>query len=261
MAARPPLWHAARMAKIARRTWLRVGLAAGLAGCAAASSAAEPVRVNVDESNPPFMFGRDGKAAGVYPALMAAAFQEMRVELRIEAKPWRRALMELDAAQAGVGGIYKNTERLAKYDFSEPMYVERINVYVPAGRYFSYTRLADLEGKRVGVIRGWSYGDDFDRARSAGRLLAEEVDSDEQNFRKLAIGRIDALLAIDEAGAAQLRQHAGLRLAGTMVENPTYLAFHKSAHQAALLERFNAALARLKKSGRLESIVGEAIAR
>jgi len=254
------------MSTTTRRSWLRHRLAACAAACLGAAAAAqtapqEPVRVNVDESNPPFMFGREGRARGVYPALMTAAFQEMHVELRIEPKPWRRALQELDAAQAGVGGIYKNSERLAKYDFSDAMYVERINVYVPAARYFSYTRLADLEGKRVGVIRGWSYGDDFDRARSSGHLLAEDVESDEQNFRKLAFGRLDALLAIDEAGAVRLKQHADIRLAGTMAENPTFLAFHKSAHQAALLERFNAALAKLKKSGRLDSIVDHAMAR
>lgn len=235
-------------------TTLALALAASLAG-------AQPLVVDVDDANPPFMFARDGQAAGVYPALMQAVFREMKEPVSIEPKPWRRALSEIDAGTAGVGGIYKNSERLKRFDYSEPMFVERVSIYAVQGDGSRYTGVADLKGKRVGVIRGWSYGDDFDEARKAGAMEVEEVNSDTQNFAKLSAGRLDAVLAIVEAAEPHLRRHRNVQPAGSLVENPTYLAFNKSANKLGFLERFNAALARLKKSGALSRIVTEELHR
>ena len=229
--------------------------------CAFGAASAQELLVNVDDANPPFMFARDGRAAGVYPVLMAAVFKEMNAEVLISPKPWRRALSEIDAGSAGLGGIYKNSERLKRYDYSEPMFVERVSLYALRSDTSRYAGVADLKGKRVGVIRGWSYGDDFDEARRAGVMVVEEVNSDAQNFSKLAAGRLDVVLAIVEAAEPQLRTHRTVQLAGSMAENPTYLAFNKSAGMQAFIERFNAALSRMKKSGAVSRIVTEELHR
>lgn len=222
---------------------------------------AQELLVNVDDANPPFMFARNGTAAGVYPVLMAAVFHEMGAEVRILPKPWRRALAELDAGTAGLGGIYKNSERLKRFDYSDPMFVERVSLYSLRTDASRYAGVADLRGKRVGVIRGWSYGDEFDEARKAGLMTVEEVNSDAQNFAKLSVGRLDVVIAIVEAAEPQLRIHRDVQLAGAMAENPTYLAFSKSAGKLGFIERFNAALARLKKSGVVARIVTQELHR
>jgi polar amino acid transport system substrate-binding protein len=225
-----------------------------------APQAAEPLRVNVDEANPPFMYAVDGRAAGLYPALLNAVFREMKEPVDIQALPWRRALMEIDASAAGVGGIYKNTERLAKYDYSAALFVERVNVYVHKDHWRKPLKsLGDLSGMRVGVIRGWSYGDEFDRARQAGRMQVQEVTSDRQNFQKLHAARLDAVLAIDEAARAQLQGFPKVVAAWTLTENPTYLAFNKSARMTAVIERFDAALAKLRAQGQADRIVEQAL--
>ena len=233
---------------------LALALGFGVAG-------AQELLVDVDDANPPFMFGRDGHAAGVYPVLMSAVFKEMKADVRILPKPWRRALAEIDAGTAGVGGIYKNSERVKRYDYSEAMFVERVSLYALRTDTARYASVADLKGKRVGVIRGWSYGDDFDAARRAQSMLVEEVNSDAQNFAKLAAGRLDVVLAIVEAAEPHLRAHRTVQLAGTMAENPTYLAFSKAAGMQGFLDRFNAALARMKKSGAVARIVAEELHR
>jgi polar amino acid transport system substrate-binding protein len=219
-------------------------------------AAAEELRVAVDSSNPPFMFERDGRPEGLYPVLLAAVFREMGEQVEIEARPWPRAISELEAGRAGVAGIYKNSERLQKYDYSAPLFIERVNVYVRAGT-LRYAGLSSLDGQRVGVIRGWSYGDAFDAARRSGSMTVEQVASDEQNLRKLEAGRLDAMLAIDEAMQPLQAAHARVRLAGTLVENPTFLAFDKSAGMTDFLDRFNAALARLRQRGDVDRIVAQ----
>ncbi|MBI3898950.1 MAG: transporter substrate-binding domain-containing protein [Gammaproteobacteria bacterium] len=225
------------------------------------ANATDNIHINVDDANPPFMFMRQGKSAGLYPTLMAAVFHEMRVEVDIESKPWRRALAEIEASTAGVGGIYKNSERIKKFDYSDPLFTERMNVYVVAYRDFPFSGLNDLMKKRVGVIRGWSYGNEFDEARRSGAVIPNEVSDDKQNFQKLNMGRVDAVLSIEQSANALIKSYPNLRLAGTLAENPTYLAFNKSAHMEAFLARFNEALARLKKSGEFERLVTKELKR
>ena len=76
--------------------------------------------------------------------------------------------------------IYKNNMRLNIFDYSDPLFEEHLAVYVKKGKGFSYTRLSDLRGKSIGLVRGWSYGEDFDAAwekfhftNEARRLIQE----------------------------------------------------------------------------------------
>ncbi|HJV63797.1 MAG TPA: transporter substrate-binding domain-containing protein [Albitalea sp.] len=240
--------------------FFRAALALAAALAVAFAQADERLRIDVDDANPPFMYADHDRAAGVYPALLRAVFADMGVPMEVQPRPWLRALAELDAGSAGVAGIYKNAERLRRYDYSEVLFVERVNAYVRAGGR-RVDGPADLAGRRVGVIRGWSYGDAFDALRRTGAVTVEEVSSDGQNFAKLDAGRLDAVLAIAEAAEPLLRRHASLRFAGTVTENPTYLAFGKGAHRLGLIARFNASLARLRAAGRVRQIVGEQLAR
>lgn len=77
--------------------------------------AADPIVVGVDAENPPFMSSVAGKAAGLYPAIIAEALQTAGVAAKLEAKPWKRCIADMDDGSAGVGGIYKNEERLKKW--------------------------------------------------------------------------------------------------------------------------------------------------
>ncbi len=235
--------------------------------CAALSgsvSATEPVLINVDAENPPFMFSRSSKAAGVYPAVIAAAFVRLDVPVRLEAKPWKRALIEIDRSRAGLGGLYKTEERKLKYDFSEPILTENLAVYFNRDKPINFRTVDDLIGKKVGVILGWSYGSAFDAARKDARVAVEEVPNDRANFLKLAAGRLDAVVAIDEAGKAIIAAEKlnGIEQGKTFLAfNTAHLAFNKSALQGELLARFNKALAGMKKEGLLDRIVVDELSR
>lgn len=235
-------------------------LAALLLGCATTlAPAADPV-IYFDQANPPFMYSKDGKASGVYPAIVAAAFRKMNAPVRIESVPWSRALAEIEQGQGGVGGIYKTAERERKFDYSAQIHSERIVVFFHKAKPLNFAKVDDLKGLKVGVIRSWSYGEAFDSARRGGLFTAEEVASDDQNFSKLSAQRLDAVVAVAEAGAAMLAAHPAVAAAPTpLSEAPTFVAFAKSANQAELLKRFNQAMQEMRTGGELDRIVKSAL--
>jgi len=236
---------------LARLLSILLALAAPLLG------AAEPaVLINVDDGNPPFMYAVNVQARGIYPALIRAAFQLMGTPVGVEAKPWKRALEEIDMGQAGVGGIYKTAERLQKYDYSDPIYVENLLVYFNVANPLNYSQIQDLTGKRIGVLRGWSYGDAFDQARRQGLFQVEEVGTDDQNFRKLEAQRIDTVIAIQESGTTLVKNYRTISFSLVpLSQNPTFLAFSKSAHRTDLLKRFDQAIRDLRRTGAYKTLI------
>lgn len=224
--------------------------------------AAQPVEISFDAANPPFMYSQSGKPAGLYPALVSAAFRNMRTDVILQARPWSRVIPELDKGLAGAGGLYKTIERERRFDYSEPLYIEKILVFYHKARPVSFATLEDLRGLRIGVIRGWSYGDAFDLARQNQHFSVEETAADELNFRKLSLQRLDVVLAIAESGMPQLKKFDTLAVAATpLMENPTYLAFAKSARQQALLQAFNRALKAMRANGEYELILKRELTR
>jgi polar amino acid transport system substrate-binding protein len=213
-----------------------------------------------DASNPPFMYGEEGgKVLGIYPAILSEAFKRMGVPLETMAVPWKRAISAIDEGSAGVGGIYKNEERLKKYDYSDKLFDEVILVYVKKASPFDYKDVGSLSGKRVGVLRGWSYGDDFDGSVKANKITVDEAENDAQNFSKLAAGRIDAVLAIKESGDVILSDpgiaEKVIALPTPLSSSPSFLAFNKSSGKGDLLVKFNAALAQMKSDQSMDKLV------
>jgi polar amino acid transport system substrate-binding protein len=222
---------------------------------------AEPVAINVDHANPPFMYEGNQAADGLYPDLLRAIFKRMNQAVVIRALPWKRVLGDIDAGKAGVGGIYKTPERLKKYDYTEVLYDERLVLYVQKDKPFVFSSLEDLKGKNLGVIRGWSYGAQFDKTREEGLFKVDDNVSDSANFRKLVIGRLDGVIAIEAAADMVIAKEgfgkALVALDKPLAVNSTYLAFAKKANKLELIKKFNQAMQEMKADGSFQAAVNE----
>lgn len=216
-----------------------------------------PVLVQVDDSNPPFMYQQEGEAVGVYPAMVKAVFARAGVRVHIQAKPWARVLSEMGQGAGGIAGVYRTTERARRWEFSTPLLTENIAVFLRKDADWAFTDFLDLSGRRVGTVRGWSYGESFDTARRIPLLTAEDTQSDRNNLRKLDNKRLDAVLAVEEAGVAALQSLGLNSIAASeryLSSNPAHIAFPKNRGRHALLQRLNKAIAELQREGELNRI-------
>lgn len=218
----------------------------------------------VDSSYPPYMYETEATAAeGLYPRLLNEIVRQAGHEADIKAYPWKRALLFSEAGKGAVGGAYKNDERLKTYDFSNPLYQEKLVIFVNKKSTFEYSAIEDLKGKIIGVNRGWSYGQAFDEARK-NELFSVHVSNDPtHNFKMLALGRIDAVILEQTAGDLYT-ERLGIKdkitsLAHSFSTNSGYLIVPKTLKKTKFLADLNAALEKIQKDGTYDSIVETAL--
>lgn len=220
--------------------------------------------IGFDEGSPPTMYRSSAQplAHGIYPALVAAAFAAMGRSCEVRGLPFKRLLSDTDADSLLAGAVVRTPDREQRWLFSQPYFMERLSVYT-AGSPFR--GLADLMGKRVGVIRGWSYGEAFDTARRQGAFQCEEVPTDASNFGKLLRERLDFAVVTELAGRMllQLPGFEGRIVAGAapLGVTPIHLAVQlKHSGAGALLGAFNSAVDQLYRDSQVEPIVAREIA-
>ncbi len=247
--------------------WRRGVCALFLLACSGGAALAErraPVLVQMDDSNPPFMYAVDGASAGVYPAIVKAVFARAGIPVQLRVKPWVRVLSDTDKGTGGIGGVYRNTERSLKWDFSAPLLSENIAVFTRKDANWSFKEFSDLNDRTIGTVRGWSYGDSFDTARAIPLFKVEDAASDRHNLGKLANGRLDAVLAVEEAGMMTLKNMGISSItvgARYLTSNPVHIAFAKSSDRAGLLRHLDKAIADLKREGEINRIFLQELSR
>lgn len=220
---------------------------------------AEAETISIDDAYPPYMYSKNKMPKGFYSDIINAVFERMGDAVQINAMPWKRAVFQIDIAAAGLGGLYKTDKRLAKYDYSDAIYEETLVVYTQKNKSFLYTNLDDLNDRLIGVNTGWSYGNAFDKARALHKFKVQEVKTNLQNLKMLAVGRLDAVV-IDSLSADLIvkKDQMGsqlVKLETPVTINGAFLAFHKSADKKDLLKRFNKALHTMKSDGSYDQIV------
>jgi polar amino acid transport system substrate-binding protein len=222
--------------------------------------------IAVDQANPPFMYrdGQTGIASGFYPLLITAVFKRAGIPVSVVAYPWKRALTLGESGETGIGGIYDNEQRRHIFDYSDPLYTEKVVIYTRKGQPLFYKNIDSLNGKRIGVIRGWSYGDSFDQARAKGRFVIDESVSDVMNFQKLiARNEIDAILTIDKSGEKCVKEIGAQNKVEkekiNLSELTTHIVFAKKLNRKAVINDLNKALAAIKSDGTYRKIERESL--
>lgn len=158
--------------------------------------AQEPVNARIltacgHPESPPLSWVKDGELIGMTPHLARKLLAEhgYSVNMRVFGN-WERC--QLAARQGKVDLIlaaYKTRQREQDFLFSDtPIVAEPVVLFTHLGH--GSRSPWSLSDKTLGLLFGDSFGDHFDQA-AAHHPHVERVSTGEQNFHKLALGRID----------------------------------------------------------------------
>jgi polar amino acid transport system substrate-binding protein len=220
------------------------------------------------DSSSPKMFMQEGKPRGILIDILKFADQELRDDsFKIELYPWARSYRYATSGVGGIVGLSWTLERAALFDYSDPVYVDDVVIVVRKGKEFAFKEMADLRGKRIGLGRGGSYGEAFEKAREAGVFTVDGDGGAVERLNKLALDRIDcALFNAGKAGFEEtLRSDKGLDamrsafvvLAVPLRSDPNYLAFAKSMQMKPWLNDFNQIIKKGYGRGDIQKIIAQ----
>ncbi len=242
-----------------------VGLALGAFG---ALTSADTLVVLGDDAYTPVIYTRDGKPAGLLPAILQKASAMTGDKYDIQLSPWRRAYEFALRGEGGLVGVSFTQERDKVFDFSKPFYDDNIQIVTLKSKTFPYAKLQDLKGKTIGGISGASYGQDIDKAIAEGLFTVDRDVGQPGRLRILLAGRLDAaFFGNGQAGFEEaINSHVELQqnrdkfviLSMPLTRDPLHLAFAKSMNQRAAISRFDAAIEKMRKNGDLKKLAATA---
>ncbi|OSQ47413.1 ABC transporter substrate-binding protein [Thalassospira alkalitolerans] len=205
------------------------------------------------------------------PALFDEIGTEMGIEFKIVLMPWLRCEQEVTNLNIwGAIPYTRNAERDQLYLFSDQIYTSDSHFFayrtpdkapdktVP----LEYDELTDLRKWRIGGIQGYYYEPLFDKAS----MDVDYALSENQNFRRLKLGRIDLVPAATTVGWHLIKQLFPPDIAKNfytldkpLVDGGTlHLMTSKNYPETQiLLKRFNQALTKVKQNGTFARLVEE----
>ncbi len=207
---------------------------------------------------PPYI-GRKLKNHGIAAEIVTRIFHNAGHRVEFVFFPWKRTQFLVKAGKLdGLAIAWYTKERAETMVYSIPYINTAIVLIKHKNDPFVYNNINDLEGKNIGVIRGYGY---LEKIKSS-KIQKSVVSSLEQNLRKLVKGRID--LTIEEKlnaenAIASLPQE--IQKALTIIENPfevkkLHLTLSKQIlnHQQ-LIDDFNTALTAMVKDGSYQQML------
>lgn len=159
----------------------------------------------VSDQFPPYYYEANSETKGLQYELATHVFKKMRKPFEIQFMPWKRALMVAESFKAdGIFGLRKTDQRKRWLIYpDEPLMVVKTVIFSRKDDNFEYTGINSLAGKKVGIIKGYTYGKSFDKSNL---FKKEEVSSLNLNFLKLVAGRIDFVAAYKAVGVHTMGQ-------------------------------------------------------
>jgi polar amino acid transport system substrate-binding protein len=246
-------------ARIARSvTGLAVAIACVIA---AATAGAETVKLANGDWKP--FQGKDLPNHGPASQIATEAFAKQGWDVDFKFLPWARGKKMAKRGDLDGTMIYSYTEERAEnFIYSDPILELENRVYYNTDSPVEWAKPADLADLTLGGVVDYDY--DIQRRNPEAGITFDRVGKPVLNFKKLARGRLDAVVSNRLVGQS-LAQAAGVRDRIAMHPKPTtsepyHLMVSKNVDNAdQIVETFNKGLAKLRESGRHAEIIENAM--
>ena len=213
----------------------------------------------------PFIYSENQKVAGPGHDVIAAVCVEANIECSYDIYPWRRAQNLMKSGDAdGTMVIGRNPKREEWIRFTPPHFRTEYGVFVNSENPMKFKELSDLESYKVGV---------FAPSNTATQLVGiqqemielnltpieiDEHPDDASGFRKLALGRVDAVYSNRDRGRKIVEEEKltdRVQYSGGYQGILYYAGFTRTFSDQSLLDRFDAAWRKLFDQGAIQAII------
>ncbi|QYJ76362.1 ABC transporter substrate-binding protein [Shewanella sp. FJAT-52076] len=221
-----------------------------------ASSNETSIRLAAEDSWPPFA---DAAGEGLSHRLIAKAFALEGIEVDTLVVPYNRGLILTE--QGKVNAVFnvamqQNTRERFLFG-EEPLFVATASFYQLSRKApVAADKWSLPEDTRVGIVRGYEYGDEFD---SLPNMVLKIVDNQYQLINLLLTDKVDAVVMYDRV-AAQFLDTMGVNSEVRAVianhSSELFVAFDKNnPNSPALAGALDKGLKQLKASGEYHSLI------
>ncbi len=228
------------------------------------SVSAETIVFGVLEDVPPFEYKENGELKGIDLEVGNEVAIRLGIEFKYQAIPWARIKKYLEDG-TDIGGVL-SMFRLEKYfdivDFTEHIFNSKICFFALKDNQMQFSKMADLKGKKVGVIRGYTYTPEFDAYQDMERIVC---DSNDILVKLLEKQRIEIAVA-EEVPFLFTAKKAGFqdrfREIHTLDANLTCMAFSKKAlgeKSKVMADRVSEIIRKMKEEGEIQKILDKYI--
>ena len=200
-----------------------------------------------------------GGFSGMAPEILRSIGAQLGQPVQLDMYPWPRAQSMVALGQADILiGPYKTAERFETIAFSErAFYQDEMVFYARNGAVFDWDgSYAALRGKRIVLVNGWAFGEEFDTARK--EMYINVTNSVDAALGMLALGRVD-LFATNRRNTEPVIASLGLLdkvapLERIISTQRGYFGFPRRPEHEALRQRFDRAFNQFVEAGELRKL-------
>jgi polar amino acid transport system substrate-binding protein len=207
----------------------------------------------------PFNYAVNGVVSGPAADVIRRVCADMKIECPMSLLPWRRAQQEVEEGKAhGMFVIGWNAERAKWLHFSPPLLATEYGFFVRVDSPLTFKQNADVKGYTVGVFGPSNTATALEKIKAEVKDLAIDMTpDDEAAFKKLSLGRVDAVFSNKDVGHGLVRtlDIKNVRYAGRQQSLKYYIGFSQKFTDRKLVEQFNATFRTLHKQGVIQEIL------
>lgn len=228
-------------------------------GCSNAYSAS---LVLVAADSAPTAYMEKERPSGILVDVVTEAFRRTGHQFEIQLMPWARCLAEIRSGRVdGIFSVFQLPDRNEFLTYTSiPIINQVLAFFVPADSDLKFGGdIAQLQGFRIGTIRGTSYGTKVDSALNAGVWsTVVETNNIDSLVGMLALKRIDLAVGYRHVvlEAARKKGYLGKikELSPSIDVIPSYLAFTKQRDYSEVVASFDRALTSMKNDQSFRAI-------
>jgi polar amino acid transport system substrate-binding protein len=209
----------------------------------------------------PFNYEINGVVSGPAADIIRKTCGEMKIDCSLHLLPWRRAQDEVVNGTAhGLFVIGWNEERAKTLFFSPPLLNTEYGFFVREDNPLRFKQNSDVKGYTVGVFGPSNTATALERIKAEIKdLTVDMTPDDEAAFKKLSLGRVDAVFSNKDVGYDLIRKLGlkNIRYSGRQQSLKYYIGFSQKFTDKKLVDQFNAAFRNLYKRGVIQEILAK----